>query len=183
MDLFELKNGRIIPSVHALMIEPFKTIWETDPDPKKSNAEKVFRYVELCLSPKKSNPYFNYEIDLRPSKVKKEVWGDEKKADTTFMIQACEKYRELLAVVPGYSMLEMAEESVVKVRDFFKTLDIAQRTSTGAYAFKPKDYYDAVNNLPSIIRNLNNVRSTVLTELTEVESRTRKEREVGMYED
>lgn len=30
MDLFEVVNKRAKPSVHALMIRPFKDIWEAD---------------------------------------------------------------------------------------------------------------------------------------------------------
>lgn len=182
MDLFELVNGRIVPSTHALMIEPFKTIWETDTTAKKGNAEKVFRYIELVCSPKKSNVFYGYSEKIRPSKVKKEVFGDINYHDTDFMIRGVMKYKELLKdASPSYSIMESAEIAKDKLDEYLRAADLNERTPNGAVVIKPKDYADAIERVPTIVKNLASARSTVHTELLE-DAKTRNQREIGEYE-
>lgn len=184
MELFEIINGVVYPSTHALLIEPFKTIWETDDSKGRSRAMKVFRYVELMCSPKKSNPYFGYSELVRPSKVKKEVFNDENYQDTSFMIAAIVKFKELLASSsPSYDLLNSAFIAKDDLVDFLKDTKkrLAERSQSGAMIFKPKDLTNALKDVGDVTRTLEAAREKVGEELKEA-SKTRGQRVIGRYE-
>lgn len=182
MDLFELNNGIAFPTIHALMIEPFKTIWERDTIDKKPNAIKVFTYIELVCSPKKSNPYLGYSEVERPRKVKKEVWGDPDKSDTDFMILGVVKYKQLLEEAsPTYSLLNAALSAKDKLVHFLENFDLTERTNAGTAVTKPADITRALQQVPDVARSIMAMREKVQAELVE-EAKTRGQREVGDYE-
>lgn len=182
MDLFELNNGRAFPSAHALLIEPFKTIWARDTTIEKGNAIRLFTYVELVCSPKKSNPYLGYAEDIRPSKVKKEVYGNPDKEDTDFMILAVVKYKELLAdASPTYTLLNAGLNAKDKLVTFLENFDLGERTQGGTAVLKPADITKALKEIPDVAKSINSMRDKVHTELIE-EAKTRNQREVGQYE-
>lgn len=185
MDLFELNNGRAFPSVHALLIEPFKTIWETDETKEKGNAILLFSYIELMCSPKRSNPFFGYSENVRPSKVKKEVYKDENYPDTMFMISGLAAYKELLAnSSPSFDLLNsglMAKDALVKFLNDTESLLAERNLKSGAAIFKPADITNALTKIGAVTKELEAARDKVGEELKEA-SKTRGQREIGLYE-
>jgi len=182
MDLFEIVNGRVLPTAHALLLEPFRTIWERDTSDGKGNAEKVFRYIEFTCSPKKSNPYLGYSEELRPRKVKKEIWGDEDKRDTDFMILGITKYKMLLEEAsPTYALLNAALTAKDKLIHFLENFDLTERTNAGTAVIKPADITRALQQVPDVAKSILAMRDKVQAELVE-EAKTRNQREVGDYE-
>lgn len=182
MELFELINGRAFPSAHVLLIEPFKTIWEKDTTAEKANAIKVFSYVELVCSPKKSNPFIGYSEDKRPGKVKAEIFGREDYPTTEFMTLATIKYKELLAdSSPTYSLFTSALNAKDKLIEFLDNFDLGERTQGGTAVLKPADITKALKEIPDVAKSIITMRDKVTTEIIE-DTKTRNQREVGQYE-
>lgn len=182
MDLFELNNNIAFPSVHALLIEPFKSIWEADNSKSKENAIKVFTYIELVCSPKKSNPFFGYSEVERPGKVKKEVFNDENYYTTDFMMQGVMKYNELLEIAsPTYSLFISSLAAAEELKENLKSIDLGERTNAGTAVTKPKDITSALKEIPDVMRSLEAMRNKVHSELAE-ETKTRNQREINEYE-
>jgi len=180
--LWEIVNGVLIVSEHALMIEPFSSIWEADKSEGHSRARQLFKYVELVCSPKKSNPYFGYSEEDRPAKVKKEVYKDEHYPDTDFMIQCIDKYKELLDdYSPSYGLLTSGLVASEKLKNYFNTFNFSERTRTGMMIINPKEVAAALKELPDVAKGVEIARSKVNFELVE-ESRTRNSRKIGQYE-
>jgi len=186
MDLFELQNNRIIPSTHALTIEPFKSIWENDTSKHKSEATKILSYVELLCSPKKSNPFAGYSEEDRPKKVKKEIFGDEKpqlEPETISSIMyATLKYRELLAnSSQSYILWVSASKALDKIRHFLDTFQLDERSNGGAMVIKPRDITNAINSLPDADRTVQTYRDKIQGELND-STKTRNQRTIGFFE-
>lgn len=180
--LWEIVNGVLIVSEHALMIEPFSTVWEADDNEGKARARRLFKYVELVCSPKKSNPYFGYNEEDRPRKVKKEVFKDEHYPDTEFMIMCIDKYKELLDTYsPTYGTLTSGLVASEKLKQYFTDFEFSERTKTGMMIIKPKEVTAALKELPDVAKAIEVARNKVNFELTE-ESRTRSQRKIGQYE-
>lgn len=182
MDLFEIINGRAFPTPHALLIEPFKTIWEKDTTVEKGHAIKLFSYVELLCSPRKSNPFLGYSEDIRPKKVKREVYGTEDYHTTEFMILAVAKYKELLSnASPTYGLFTSALNAKDKLIEFLDNFDLAERTQGGTAVLKPADITKALKEIPDVAKSIVAMRDKVNTEVIE-EAKTRNQREIGEYE-
>lgn len=182
MELFDIQNGVAFPSTHALLIEPFKTIWEIDESKDKGNAIKVFTFIELMCSPKRSNPFFGYSEATRPSKVKKEVFKDESYHTTSFMIKGILKYKELLAISsPSYGLLNAALLANESLKEYLSSIDFTERTNGGAAVIKPKDITAALKEVPDTAKSLESLLNKVNSELSE-STKTRNQREIGEYE-
>jgi len=182
MDLFEIVNGYVVPSVHALLIEPFKSMWEKDTSNNNEDSIKIFTYIELMCSPKKSNPFIGYLEEERPAKVKKQVWGDEEYPIDTDTVFAILKYKELLSESsPSYDLYISAVNAVQKLRSFLDTFDPDERNRSGTLVLKPKDITSALKDLDEVGKNMESARDRVHTELIQ-SSKTRNQREIGDYE-
>lgn len=182
MDLMEIRNGRAFPSVHALMLEPFKTVWEADSTAQKEHAIKVFSYTEFMCSPKKSNVFISYNEVLRPKKILKEIYGNEDKLITEWMIMCVMKYKELLAIAsPTYELLETGLATKDKLIKYLKGIDFEERTNNNVAVIKPKEVNEALRQIPQITKDLLANREKVVFELEE-DAKTRSQREVGYFE-
>lgn len=182
MDLFEIVNNRVKPTIHALLIEPFKSMWENDTSEFKQNCIKDFTYVELMCNPRKSNIFMGYPEQERPSKVKREVWGNEDHPITTEIMFAVMKYQELLnEATPSYGLYVSALNSIAKLRNFLDNFDPDERTRAGGLIMKPKDLTGALKELDDVSRSLEASKERVHSELVN-NAKTRNEREIGRFE-
>ena len=77
MDLFKVEGNLVVPTEHALLVSPYKEIWDRDEDPKKARAKQEFAYIELNCSYKKSNPYKGLPDEKRKEKVGEVVFKDD----------------------------------------------------------------------------------------------------------
>jgi hypothetical protein len=187
MDLFEVRDGIAYPSVHALIIDPYMSIWNKDNEEGKPEAMKIFRYVELLLSPKKSNPYHGYtDMSERKRVLKEKIFGSVSYESPLYgpmeimaVIKAYED--DLQHSSPNYDAYIVALQTKNSVIDYLKNVDLNERTTGGAMVIKPKDVTAALNDLPNVTANIDKIRDQVLNDLKEA-SKTRKDREIGPYE-
>jgi len=185
MILFELKNNRAFPSIHALLIQPFKSMWESDKSSNKQECIRYFSYIELLCSPRKSNPFFACPEKERPARVAQEVFGDPNYKIDPNILFAVATYKDMLNRSSiSYNTLVDAELSLNKVREFLKNFDPNTRTSVGgSLLLKPKEILLANKEIPSALNRLLELRNKVHEELEESDVRTRNQREIGMYEE
>lgn len=187
MELFVIDGFIVRPSMHALLIEPFKSIWEKDDTETKEIAIKIFSYTEMMCSPKKSNPFRNEPLDTRSESVKIEVFGENYKDVITsdmemMMINSVEKYKDLLSKAsPIYSLLITSMKAIQKTRDFLENIDYNKRTNSGSLVLKPKEVMTAIQEIPETEKVISELFAKVGQDLEE-QSRTRNEREIGDYE-
>lgn len=182
MDLLEMVNGYAVPSVHALLIEPFKSIWNNDTSSNNIESTKIFTYIELLCSPKKSNPFAGYEEEIRVIKVKEEVWGDGNYPITHQIMLATLRYKELLSDSSmSYGLYVDAVTGVEKLRKFLREFSLDERTPGGAMVLKPRDITSAMKDIDDVAKNMESSRDRVHTELIQT-SKTRNQRDIGDYE-
>jgi hypothetical protein len=185
MDLFEVVNGTAIPSTHALIIEPFKTIWIRDVDIQHhAQAIKEFTFIELLCSMKKSNPYSGYAEDIRAKKVANNIWPEivDYMPDPV-MISAINTYQALQEEAsPTLGLVLSAQQAIHKLKNFLNMVDMAERTKSGGPVFKPVDITNAIKSMPEAINSLEKLENKVQQELFD-STKTRSDREIGFFED
>lgn len=182
MDLFIIENGIAKPSEHAILIEPFKTIWESDTSKSKGDAIKSFTYIELVCSIKKSNPFAGYPDDERPSKVAKEVYKSEIYTPTELENEAITVYREFLEEAsPTLSFYRASLKAAQELKTFYNEVNLNERTNGGAAVYKPGDITRGLKETSEVIKSLRDLESQVQSELVE-KTKTRGQREIGHFE-
>lgn len=184
LELFEVQNGRALPSTHALLIEPFKSIWENDTSKDKVDAIPKFTFIELMCSKRNSNPFKGYSESERYSKVALNVYGDELARPTNddLVEQGLKVYTELMfKASPTLSYLEAALESAERVKTMMRTVDFDERTNGGAAVYKPGDITRALKDSEEVIKNLISLQEKVESELLQ-ETKTKGNKEIGHFE-
>lgn len=184
MDIFEIQNERAIPTTHALLIEPFKTIWESDTSKDKSEAIKKFTFIELMCSRKKTNPFIGYSESERYSKIAENIYGDNMARPTNdeLVDKGLTVYRQLMyEASPTLSYLEAALEAAEKVKDMMKNVDFEERTNGGAAVYKPGDITRALKETNEVVKSLLALKEKVENEMME-DAKTRGSRDIGHFE-
>jgi hypothetical protein len=186
MELFQLINNKYAyPSTHALLIEPFKSIWESDTSEGNLEAIKILTYVELLCSPKKSNPYFGIPEEQRPEAVKKQVWGDSPPdaENATIIMDAVQTYKRLLNhSSPSFDLYDSAMAAAEKLKAQLKNINFNERTKGGAMVIKPKDVTSALKEIPDVMKSMEQLRNKLNQDLVD-EAKTRNDRDIGSYEE
>lgn len=184
MDLFEVQNSIAVPSTHALLIEPFKSIWDRDQTPHKQQAIKEYTYIELLCSAKKSNPYAGYPESIRAQKVSNNIFPEMREwLPDMVVLEAIKMYKALQEEAsPTLRLVQSAKKAVFELEKFLTDADLTERTNGGAAVFKPVDIANAVRQLPEMQNSLQKMEEKVQQELYD-SSKTRGQREINAFED
>ena len=168
--LFTVESKVVSPTTQALLIPPFKEIWERDKSEDKRYAIEDFSYIEFMASIQKSNPYSGYAENQRPEKIIKDIitredWDQE----DSLLIQGIAKLKEFQAEASvTYNYYMAAKSAAEKMQQFFINFSMSDvNLRTGAPIFKPKDITSALNDTSRVLENLNTLREKVDNEVFE----------------
>lgn len=166
--LFEVRDNIVVPTVEALLISPFKEIWERDEAPRKPLAHLEFTYIEFMTSKKKSNPYKGYADEIRPDKIKTSVPGYPQDWEPDDLIiegmQLVEQFQSEASET--YNFYTSAFAGARKLQDFFNGFDMTQvNERNGNPIYKPKDITNALKDVEDVLDKLTKLRKKVEEDL------------------
>lgn len=172
MEVFIIQDGRIAITPEALLLSPFKTIWE-----KHTVDEAILRftYIEFMCSYKRTNPFIGYTIGERGTKIieycSPTSTNEEKLVimKDNDVIRAIKFYNKVqLESSPSLRLHTAAESAADKMINFFTTFDLsAKNPRTGTLLYKPVDITRALKDVNDIIRTLTTTRQKVIEELAD----------------
>lgn len=183
INLFEVQGNIALPSEHALMLSPFKEIWERDEDEKKSSALKQLTYVEFMCSFKKSNPFSGYSLRERHKEVTKKLYGEDFNYIPDGLVQEAIQYYEKLQDEASISMsfYKSVVSSVEQLQEFLNSVDLNERSEKGVPIYKPTDVTRAINDSVGVLQSLTTLKEKVQQELFQA-TKTKSQREIGEFE-
>lgn len=180
--LFEVENNVAKPNTETLLISPFREIWGRDKSRDKTTAIKEFTFIEFMISKRKTNPYAQYDIDLRSEELKKVIFDDPNWEPDDLITQGMEYLHTLQTEgSAGYTYLLAAEEGLRKMKNFFLRFDLNERTKSGMPVYKPKEITTAMNDLNENLKTLNSLRERVEQDIYEI-TKTRTNRDINPFE-
>lgn len=181
--LFTVEEGIAKPHEETLLIEPFKTIWKRDKHRKKVNAIQEFTYIEFMTSKLATNPYRGYDAATRSLKLKEEFIKIENWKEDNLIKMGMEVLHEFQTNASlDYGMYVDAEFAAQKLRIFFRTFDINERTEKGIPIYKPKEITAALQDVDRTITSLDALKKKVEEQLYEV-TKTRAQKVVSPFAD
>lgn len=183
MELFKTQNGIVIPIPETLLIYPFGDIWNRDTTVHKDMATKEFSYIEFICSLKETNPYAGYKKEIRPQKVKDNLfrlqpdWQPDE-----LVLKGIEIYNDFQNNA-SYSMrfYEAALLGVEKLQTYYQTLDMTERSNQGGLVNKPSEVARGLAQTAGILQNLETLKKKVQQELFE-SGKTRGNRTINPLE-
>lgn len=181
--LFDIVDKKALPKPEALLVEPFKTIWERDKSSKKYKAIQEFSYIEFMVSQKNSNPYKGYNFDIKEDKILNSVFKDEKWEPDELVLDAMKRMEIWQKEAsPTYTFYQSTLTAVEKLKDFFNNFSMSETSEkTGLPIYKPRDITAAIKDADDLITKLKKLETKVLEELEEAEKRTRADKNISYF--
>jgi len=171
MDLFRVEGTLVVPTEHALLIYPYKDIWERDDDPLKLNAKRQFAYIELNMSYKKTNPYKGFADEIRKDKVVEAIYRDEAHTfiEDDLIVEGMKVYDKLrIEAAPTIEYYLASKSLAEKMVKWMKEFDIDKvNPRTGLPLYKPKEVTMALKDSYDVMKTLNAMEEKVYEQLFE----------------
>lgn len=165
--LFTVSEKTVTPTVEALMVSPFKEIWERDGTKQKTRAISEFTFIEFMTSQKKTNPYRGYTDGQREKKIVSMLFpGEEWTPDDLVKegIQMMDDFQYNASPTYGYYMA--ARKGAEKLKKFFLTFDMNEvNARNGNPIYKPRDITSALKDTEDVLMKLNKLEKKVEEEL------------------
>jgi hypothetical protein len=165
--LFTVEERTVRPTIEALLITPFKQIWERDETKFKERAISEFSYIEFMTSQKKSNPFKGYSESIKHINVKKNCFGEEDWEPDDLIKDGIEFIITLQTEAsPTYTFLMSARKGADQMKMFFDTLDMNDvNMKTGNPLYKPREITSALKDTDDVVTKLDKLQKKVEEEL------------------
>jgi hypothetical protein len=182
--LFSVENRVVMPTAEALLISPYKDIWNRDKSKDKQYAIEDFSYIEFMSSMKKSNPYSGYDEDLKHEKIKEDIITRKNWKPDALISKAIDKIKEFQEKASvTYSYYMSNKRGAEQMKSFFNTLNISEVNSkTGNPLYKPKDITSALNDANRTLETLDSMKEKVEQELFET-TKNKGQKEISPFAD
>ena len=186
MEIFIVQDNRIAVTPQALLISPFKEMWEKY-EPQECII--LFGYIEFMCSHRKSNPFIGYPKDERPGKILERSFpggtAEQKQGlvNNPDVKRGMEVYKEIQhAASPSIRFYEGSLAAAEKMVNFFTTFDLsATNPRTGTLLYKPADITRTLKDVNDVIKTMGALKEKVLMEIAE-DARGKGNRDINHFE-
>lgn len=181
MNLFEIKNDVITYSNEALMLKPFRLLWDRDKSKTKSIAmaelSALFFYADyksdfsdLLDEEEKLKQIISYVVGMP------EDWTPDEDFN-----KAVEFYKERSKTI-STKLLEDGRIGVNKVSDYIRNVDLQSTDKIGRLKFNAKQYGEVIKSLDEMTEALDKLDKRVKKEQMEKKSSSGS-RNFNLFED
>lgn len=182
MDLLKLEdNNEVTIDPKILSVPNFEKIWDRDKSKSKKRARReitfVFFYVDF------RSPFIKYPDSERFSEIIKVLFenDDPNWEPDDVVLEAIENYKEMVET-PTMAYLRDARNAVNKLRDYFRTADLAAVDDHGNPLYDAKKFMETLQKSEGLISTIQNLEEKARQE-QEQESRIRGGEGKGVFED
>jgi len=166
MNLFDLKDRKVIVSTEALLIPEFKELWSRDKTKDKEKAIKELSYIYFSTDFK--SPYVqSADIGFAARVVAKDFMKDPKYKPDKSIEEAIDKYIELQET-PSMRLLKASLKTISNLTNYLETVNLHERDKNDRPIYKPNDVTSALKAIGPVIESLNKVKEQVEREVAQL---------------
>tara|TARA_R110002051_G_scaffold324053_1_gene419840 strand:+ start:4538 stop:5089 length:552 start_codon:yes stop_codon:yes gene_type:complete len=164
MNLFEIENNVVVFSPQALMIEPFKKIWDADKTKGKHGATLVLAFV-YYMADERSDFMHILDPDERIAEIKLFIDMPEKFTGKSKEVIRAIHYYEKLSETTSTRLLQSTRLVLQKISEFLDNIDLNERDQRSN-----KPVHDigkitaSVEKIPKLIKAINEIEKEVVNE-------------------
>lgn len=118
--IIDLIDNKIVIAPECLVIEPFKTIWESDKTKDKSIANNCIKYIWFYSA--FNSPYFSQNDVERHNLIVEYVLSDKKFKVTKDIEKGIESFNKAYST-PSMKLFRTLQESISKMEIFFTEVE------------------------------------------------------------
>lgn len=180
MNLFELNNGVVTFAPQAIVLKPFKDLWDRDKTKDKITATLELSFVYFFCD-FKSDFIDIIDEKEREEEIKKILFPNKKWKSDSKIQEAINFYRTRSETVTT-KLLENALSAVDKVSTYLSTVDLNDVDERGKPIHDAKKVADTIGSLDKLVESLGKIQDRVKKE-REVKERMRGNKEKKLFED
>jgi len=182
VEIFEMHNSHVTPVKELLLIYPFSEIWDRDKSKHKETAIREFSYICFSVSPKKTNPYAGYHVDVKKTKIVQGLWKDEEWIPDELVEEATRLYEEwLMNASPSMRYYNAVKSGIEETINFFENVDFNERTDKGIPVYKIGEVIAALKSANEVLKSMTDLKDRVEQELYE-SAKTKAGKEINPFE-
>jgi len=164
MNIFEIENNVVTYSPQALMLAPFKKIWEEDKSDDKIQANLVMSYV-YYMADERSDFMHILNVDERMQAIKEALQLPEDFNGQSEELLEAMRFYEKLSETTSTKLLQSTRLVLQKISEFLDNINLNERDERSN-----KPIHDigkitgSVEKIPKLIRAINEIEKEVVKE-------------------
>ena len=174
---FEGYNVNIDPE--ALMLAPFKALWDRDKSKDKNMAKQELAYIYFMADPRSDYQYIIDEEE-REKEIKKGQGLPAKWKPDKEVKRALEFYNSFKPASAG--LLEDTKVAVDKLRQLLRNIDLEAKDDKGKPIYTLNTVTATIKQIPGLVKDLDAAERTLSKDILE-ESRARGSQDKAAFED
>ena len=179
MNIFQITNNVVTFSPQALVLEPFREIWDSDISKDKVMAVKELSYV-YYMADDRSDYQYILDEDERSKEISHMLGLGDNWIVPTYIPIAIEFYKET-SKTTSTMLLRSTRGVIQKISHLFDTVDLGERDKMNKPVFDLNKITGAVEKVPKLIKALAEVEKEIIKELAMKAQSGNKE--MGLFED
>ena len=181
MNIFEIKNYQVVFSPQALLLTPFKKIWDKDKDKEKVNAVAEMSYVYYICDDRSDFQYILDETE-RHEAICRDMDALPNDWECPDYIEDAIEYYKKLSETTSTKLLRSTRGVVQKISTFLDVVDVNERDlKTNKPIFDIGKVVSAVEKIPKLVKALNQIEEEVIKE-KELKTQSGN-RQTGVFDD
>ena len=177
--LFKYENFEVVIDPEAILLVPFKKIYDRDRTKNKTKAMSELGFIYYFCDPRSDYQYIT-NSSLRLEKIKLELGIPSSWKPDKLLEDAMEFYNSFKPVTAG--LLEDTRDLVNRFRQELKDIDFKERDKNDRPINTLKSIAETIKQIPGLVTDLNKAEAA-LTEDINNENKARGSQSKGMFED
>jgi hypothetical protein len=182
MNLFEIKNNKLVFSAEAIAIAPFKVLYDKDKTKTKEVATAELAAIYYFVDYKS-----DFSNILEETAKLKEIisilpdLGKDWKPYIEWNL-AVDFYKKMQET-PSMKLINSAKSAIGKLEKFFNTVDLMQVDKSGKPKYSPKQLGDTIAMMPKLIDSISALEEKIKKEIEQKNNKLRGGRDKGAFAD
>lgn len=177
--LFKFEGYQVTVEPEAIMLAPFKAIWDRDKSKIKSTAQQELAFIYFMDDPRSDYQYIVDEEE-RAKEVKQGLGMPEKWTADKVVDRARAFYNSFKPASAG--LLEDTKVAVNKLRKLLRDINLEDKDDKGKPVYTLNTITATIKQIPGLVKDLDEAERTLSKDIIE-ESKARGSQSKSLYED
>ena len=179
MKLFKYEGYNLNISEEAIMLKPFKTIWDRDKTADKDKAKMELAFIYFMKDPRSDYQIYIDENE-RMAKIKEgegmlASWKPDKAVKDAMVFY--DSFKSEAAM-----LLDDIRVAITKLREYIKSIDLNATDNNGKPIYTLNTYTSTISQIPKLITSLDEAEKTIYKDIVQSD-KVRGAADKAMFED
>lgn len=180
MKLFKYESYKVTISEEALLLKPFKKIWNRDRSISKDKALSELAYIYFMCDPRSDYQYIVDPAERTTAIIEGEGFKEDWTPDV-LITEAMAFYGSFKST--SALLLEDTRIAVNKVREFLRDVDLSAVDDKGKPLYTINSITSTIKMIPQLIKDLDEAEKAIASEMREQGGKVRGQKVKSLLDD